>query len=870
MLASSETPRPLPPAKMRRASALLKASSTPPPAYGPPFVLGGRGGKRGDILGSPMTSTFQMVGWDADPNDRQLPSPPPENDDWMNEKSREELQELLMKADVIIKERENELGITTAVCKGLYQNNVALKSKHQAMLARIPVSPTQSSSSPESLSRMALCNSNTSMVSSTSDSALGLIKSPKPSFYRRHTRKISIATADISLLEDQNAKLLDKLEKLEAESISADHAGRRELKRLEKEITFLREALEKTQAKSEELEEKVQGAVVGEAWRRKKEREAKFKAMRNLGRDDSESEEPVRNFAPEGSRHGGPSDGFSFFPTAESPNPNRQLNVPSASSDGNTDIMGSSLDQPEHALISQLLIKVQELEQTNVRILQQQSDTAVQLSAVQRDTAHITKVYECLADPNSTELELDHEHEDSLDQEETEDDEGEEETVHRPIEFASLKRSEQSFNGTCIVRPEFGISTGKKRTSVMGLFDEPDAPCPEEASAEGASSSPTQDEPVLQHDGDRASRSSWLDDQDRSTWSSAASTTAAGLASPLPPGALSPLHFFSPASHAPPELSPMSSRPTLQSELDKELGNNWELHGPPNNHHLHMRALSLYDCSQISVPPTPSPLSRTATLALPRRLSIDNEVRPDLDDDPLPCTPLLTSANSLRLSVEPPTPSRPGSLGHSNTGRAVYSLNDTRSPRMQMMSDTLRSRTNRWVDRRFQFQHQYRSYSSDRDDDDDQKTLFTDISRPPSPLDIDIGIPGRLSHAVDSMIDGFNHFTVASASRNGNDDAEADDPDDDGEPTTTASAITPARRRRGHGHGAQESERSVLFPTGMSLEKKEETQNSGFLLQVWLWLQFAIVVFVFLYAMARRGPAKVLTEDHKRAVAHRR
>lgn len=107
MLASSETPRPLPPAKARRASALLKASATPPPAYGTPFLLNGIERKRRDILGSPMTSTFQLVGWDADPDDRQLPSPPPEDEDWMNEKSREELEELLVKADAIIKQREN-------------------------------------------------------------------------------------------------------------------------------------------------------------------------------------------------------------------------------------------------------------------------------------------------------------------------------------------------------------------------------------------------------------------------------------------------------------------------------------------------------------------------------------------------------------------------------------------------------------------------------------------------------------------------------------------------------------------------------------------------------------------------------------------
>ena len=56
-----------------------------------------------------MPATFQRVGWDK-PGDRDGPtlSPAAEEDvDWMNEKSREELSELLVKADDLIKEREH-------------------------------------------------------------------------------------------------------------------------------------------------------------------------------------------------------------------------------------------------------------------------------------------------------------------------------------------------------------------------------------------------------------------------------------------------------------------------------------------------------------------------------------------------------------------------------------------------------------------------------------------------------------------------------------------------------------------------------------------------------------------------------------------
>ncbi|KAF9450941.1 hypothetical protein P691DRAFT_623300, partial [Macrolepiota fuliginosa MF-IS2] len=42
---------------------------------------------------------------------------------WLNEKSRDELTELLVKADSLIKERETELSLTSAACKSLYENN---------------------------------------------------------------------------------------------------------------------------------------------------------------------------------------------------------------------------------------------------------------------------------------------------------------------------------------------------------------------------------------------------------------------------------------------------------------------------------------------------------------------------------------------------------------------------------------------------------------------------------------------------------------------------------------------------------------------------------------------------------------------------
>ena len=655
------------------------------------------------------------------------------------------------------------------------------------------------------------------MATSASDSALGLIRSPRSSLYRTHTRKVSIASADISHLADQNAELLDKLEQLEAEATSADQAGRRELKRLEKEIAFLRDALEKTQAKSEELEEKVQGAVVNEAWRRKKEREAKFKAMRGLGRDadSANQDDEPRNFAPDGSTFGGPSDAFTFFPTAASPDPIRRLQT--TNSDNNL------LSVSEHNVISQLLSKVQELEAANTRILQQQTETANQLNAVQRETANITKVYECLADPDSIELELEDEDNDEARQE----DKGH--STVQTIRFTSLKRDIENdifFDGTCRVHPDFasGLST-KNRKSVMGLFDEP-----AEGSTSSGNGSAGLDDATEPHPD---SASPWTEGYDRSSWSSIRNL---GLATP---SRLSPLHFFSPSSQVPPELSPLGARPSLWSELGKD--EEWGL--STGNHHL--RTSSLQDISQFTAPPSPSPPSRTSSRRPSDDLDYDDIVQ---NTTPLqPLAPLLLSANPLQLSVEPPTPGKSAlrAQGH-----------PTASPRITQMSAKLHLRKNRWAERRV---HNRKRSTSSTSSMKPQSTMTTPSS-PQSSSTPQEGIPQRLLNAVDTMIDGFDTHRQGPAELD-----EEDVSASEFSPDCTEAELSP-RLTPHNGPTLQLRDEA----TGVSPPRQRAALDQGFWLKVWLWLQFSIVVFVFLYTMAKRGPALALTDENKKAVARRR
>ncbi|KAG5339172.1 hypothetical protein C0989_005299 [Termitomyces sp. Mn162] len=770
MLASSvnETPRPRPPAKIRRSSALAQAASTPPPSYAAAFTLTPDGKPRmnNSLLGSPMAATFQRVGWDGE---SQL-SPTTEEDlEWMNEKSREELSGLLVKADGLIKERENELGIASAVCKSLYDNNVMLKTKHQQLLARLPSSSPSPSPSPEPISRTSSRYSiSLNRPISEYDS------SPVASSAYKHARKISVSTDEISHLADQNAELLEKLERMESESLSADQAGRRVLKRLEKEILVLREELEKTQAKSEELEEKAKAGW--QSQKRKEEREAKFRAMRNLGRANDEDDEmhEIRDFAPEGSIFGGPGASRCFFPSGETP---RRLS-------------GTPLHRPplvpapltphpesaiESTLIAQLLEKIQELEETNVHIIDQQNETRDQLNAVQRETEQITKVYECLADANIIELAGD-----------SASDRGDERASYdETVRFKSFARNlaaeYMSTPNADNVRQHMNLATvSRTRKSVVGLFDNHDT---EKHNQRRDASTPDQLKsfnlpvPFASPEGHPKSLS----------------TGTTGLASPAL-SSISPSHNNSQISYDP--------RRTLETELGNEFNDGWGLSAPDRS-----RTNSLYDLSPISVSPSPSSANRSFERS--RSITSPREKRGTL---PTPMS-MSPGPSALRLSVEPPTPDKVAAAAKAQPEVSPHSL------RYQRMSKTVRSRANRWVDGRFKdtltgnMKVEFPTVDYEDRKEREERGREQDHSQPSTPL------PERLAKAFDVAVENFT----------GQPESRSDDSQN------------------------QEAARA----SGCKVDKKPRGFGA-ILLEIWLWLQFVIIILVFLWTMARKGPKSVL------------
>ncbi|TFK62022.1 hypothetical protein BDN72DRAFT_849133 [Pluteus cervinus] len=869
--------RPRPPAKARRASqqprhtlddhhhhhpdthslsldANVDPNVTPPPAYNSTLIshhpdagMGGGGGGRkprlDTLLGSPMMATFTKMGWETmgvglppslqqsasqggvsapmgmgerQPSQQQLlvPQTPSGNTtEWVNEKSREELTQLVGKAGEIIREREQDLGLTAAVRKSLYDNNVALKHKHQALLGRLPQSPI---ASPAISTTPLLRSSSGSLSRSTSDSILSAAPSPHPS-YRAHGRKISVTPHDISLLADQNAELLDKLEQLESESQNSDQTGRRVLKRLEKEIAILRDELDKTQARSEELEEQARKGrdaekVAEEAWKKKKEREARVRAMRYNGQEPQEDEDEmteIRDFAP----------GSSLFGSSvQIARPDARGGMDSSPS---VDWSASLADLPENALISQLLAKIHELEDTNLRIQEQQLETKNQLQAVQRDTEQISKVYEALTDQPDIELELVEQHS-TPENPRRELNFSSEETVrfHSFRRPAPVQRPSSSFEPDHLRN---ALAAHRARKSVVGLFDD---------SRERETIRFAQPQPLnLPIPFGPGHKHSW-------------SVSTSGLASP----ALSSLDLATPPPNRFQDMSPIdTSRPTLESELAGEYGS-WGLGNRPH----HLRSNSLYDIAQqYSAPSSPSLFAPARMSPTVSQFANRSMLEPEFRSSPRTLqTPESAMHSALRMSVSPPTPMRGQAMESTPTGR--------QTARYQKITETLRSRTSRWVDGRFVDRHMdpdtlapsppSEMEDEDRPDGDEEDGR----DRPVTPL------PIRLASAIDSVMESFHGRLASSAG---------------GSKETTPLAKDGKRELAAGGSPASAGKVMAVTTTGNSsapgapVTPKPGQKRAGvvgFVLELWLWMQFCLIILVFLWAMAKRGPKSVLGEAGQR------
>ncbi|KAG2156426.1 hypothetical protein DEU56DRAFT_234782 [Suillus clintonianus] len=802
--AVNTTPRPRPPGRARRISTHVKTS--PPPPYAARSLLH----DPLDLKRESFNGASAITAWDDIPNNPHV---------W-NGRSREELSDLLLKADELIKDRENELSVTTAVCKSLYENNLELQDKHKALIARLPAS---SASSPSGSSLSSPTNPGTPLPHSphyyTNISSSRASTSAHRS--RRSQRRVSVSPADLALLSDQNAELLAKLEKLESESAHTDQAGRRKLRGLEKEIQGLREELDKTRARSDELEEKAKLASLSleseEASKRRHEREERVRALRGKSESDT-SDGEVRDFAPGGTlasrgnskrptglgkleKHKFSSQGLrrhaseAIFRSAPVDHKLTERSRKMSMYDG----LSRSFPQfqfpppaqapapatPEYALVSQLLQKIHELEQINAQITVQQARTTASLQSVQRDAASIRLIYESLGDADTIDwLDGDDSIENPGVHEESEHDE-EDETIR----FASLRRSmlvDSSVDFDSGIEPDRQSSMRhpilpelfplpahhRARRSVVGLFDPPTV-------------------------------------SDVSNPPSVQSLIIPGLP-PVPfvpqpsTEAVTPeeLDLSSPLAAALP-ITEFTGRQTLDNELGLAWGN------CPGNDHF--RTPSLIDLTSLS-----------PSLSAGNAVGVPAPGTPSAEDilSFVPPSSYISVPSTSSSSFAEHVSLQPGTWqGIHDSESVTYSPPnahmETIADRKRRKSHTIRMRTNHWNEGRFEAT----LLSAPR------RESSADLARPSTP------VPQRL---VNEFVDSISRHRTHAVSRNITDD----------EPTTgSASPI--------------------------SLRQEQKPQQRGFvsfILEVWLWLQFAIVVVVFLWAMAKRGPKSVLDEAQRRKI----
>jgi hypothetical protein len=688
-----------------------------------------------------------------------------------------------------------------------------LQGKHKQLLARIPASPSRSLASspilaspipvvPAVFHSPSFFDDVRSPSHSPSPSTSSLIGNTKP---KRHFRKISVSHDDISSLADQNAELLDKLEKLELEAAQSDLAGRRVLKQLEREISLLRGELELSHAKNAELEgqareiEEEHSKRIAEELLSKKE--AKLEAV--MEPSSSSPLLPSRNSMPSFASFQSTSGRFPSspsIPTATGRLPsssNSQSSTRSSFSNRHLHSRTISVPEPQLATISQLLLKIQELEGANANIVQQQADTATRLQAMQQETDNMSRMYERLNDSGDVQLELVDESAAAMHAAsgaEHGDSEG-------TVRFQSFRRTLEndrdapdSFvrESTSYIKGDFSddsemsgmhINASRKpRKSVMGLF----APSEEQSISANLSSIPI----PFPHESPASS-------------------------APGSPTSFSHLSM-APTTHAP-------GIPTHQTSLGSELGSEYGDDWGANAGNYHLRTTSLYDMSNLQMSPQ-SALS-------PGHLPFSNEANTSTSatagsfETPRKSR-ILASSGTPQLTIEPPTPEK-----HSATA-------SKQSLRYRKMSQTVRNRTQRWVDGRFQESMMGLMEEAEKIAAHAQEAPVPvkdegSARSPMLPEHLTRRVPKRIASAFEIVAEKMKEKLAA--------------PPEQAVP-------------------AEQEQRVELFIEHENAPALQENKGvTKYVLEIWLWMQFIVIVLLFLWAMARKGPKSVLGDgSHNR------
>lgn len=191
-----------------------------------------------------------------------------------------------------------------------------------------------------------------------------------------------MTSAELAQLTDQNAQLTSQLEDLESEATKANETAKRKLGKLEREIERLKGDLDKAVEQLQQKEEEIERS--SEAKRQRQERDERLFALR----EKQQQQHPeVVDFSP-------PSIPIKRFIHSEEDSHDDRVPFPSESFN------------PEMDLVSQLMNKIKELEETNREITEQQKESVKKLKAAMIGAEGMKQIYDCLSDDEDVEVEI--------------------------------------------------------------------------------------------------------------------------------------------------------------------------------------------------------------------------------------------------------------------------------------------------------------------------------------------------------------------------------------------------------------------------------------------------------------------------------
>ena len=648
-------------------------------------------------------------------------------------------------------------GITSQLVKSLHEDNRVLKTKYESLVQRIPgaspiASPLGSPRSSFAFSRPSSDGSGDNVYLRPQSPIISssMLSTGSTNVRRKGSRRISMTPAELAQLTDQNAELTSQLEDLEKEATKSDEAAKRKLGKLEQEIERLKgdldSALELLQQKEREIE------MSSEAKRQRQERDERLLALREK-QQKQHTQQGVLDYSPPPI----PVPRFNRFAADESQD--ERVAFPSEPHNAEVD------------LISRLMDKIKELEETNQEISKQQNASVKKLRKAMIGAEGMRKVYDYLSDDEDLEVEIvdedeyvdafEHPARGSLGSVPEED---------LPMRFSSLRRTinedihkrlatELSEDeGHDHTYDEMEHSHSRPRRTVVGLFDTP------ERHGRNATLTYSQDEDS--------------DDLDESV---IFSRGVSPIGSPL--------------------LMPQEP-PTHIRSLGSELGPDYleDLEGSTSDHR-HTRTTSVFSLSALVADTPPNRISHGRSTSLTEGSPTPPSKRP------------VASAHQRSGSVR--DRDRPSDTGTLDRSRSRF--------RSRMLNQTISARSTRWSDGRLE----------------DVAISATKTPRVPGPM-----VAALFQEAVE-QVTGSTSATVVTFGNSRLADVNLDD-------SRERSPVRPATEQTAE--------------VGAKKKEKGHAGFVGFVLEIWLWLQFVLIILIFIWAMARRGPRNVLKEaERKRA-----